>query len=268
MSIGGAFDSSNVFTNSLFVGNKSDNYPGRVMRAFGAGGALKEPVLRNCTVVNNIGPSIAINAYNAIIENSIIWNNTHTTGSWTLEGGQIVDYGNTVVNNSLVEGWTGIVLGVGTTGVDPMFVDLDGPDDIAGTLDDDPRLLDGSPAIDAGDVAAVPLDTFDLDQDGDVLEVLPVDLEGNARIVGNSVDVGAYEYLNAEVVCPEDCAPDNGDGTFGNGTVNIDDLIGVINAFGGSGRCDVAPINPDNTFGNGVINIDDIIAIINAFGPC
>jgi len=71
------------------------------------------------------------------------------------------------------------------------------------------------------------------------------------------------------VPCPWDCAPDNGDGTFGNGVINIDDLLEVINAFGGpGGPCDNAPDNGDGTFGNGVINIDDLLGVINAFGPC
>ncbi|MEM7227194.1 MAG: thrombospondin type 3 repeat-containing protein [Planctomycetota bacterium] len=69
--------------------------------------------------------------------------------------------------------------------------------------------------------------------------------------------------------CPEDCAPDNGDGTFGNGVINIDDLLAVINAFGSAGGpCDAAPDNGDGTFGNGIINIDDLLAVINAFGDC
>jgi len=69
--------------------------------------------------------------------------------------------------------------------------------------------------------------------------------------------------------CPADCAPDNGDGTFGNGVVNIDDLLGVINAFGGpGGPCDNSPDNGDGTFGNGVVNIDDLLGVINRFGDC
>jgi len=63
--------------------------------------------------------------------------------------------------------------------------------------------------------------------------------------------------------CPWDCVPPGG-----NGVVNIDDLLAVINAFGGRGPCDSAPQNPDGTFGNGVVNIDDLLGIINAFGPC
>jgi len=69
--------------------------------------------------------------------------------------------------------------------------------------------------------------------------------------------------------CPWDCTPDNGDGTLGNGIVNIDDLFAVINSFGNSGgSCDNAPDNGDGTFGNGTINIDDLFGVINNFGDC
>jgi len=69
--------------------------------------------------------------------------------------------------------------------------------------------------------------------------------------------------------CPWDCTPDNGDGNFGNGIVNIDDVLAIINAFGDpGGPCDNAPDNGDGTFGNGVINIDDILGVINNIGDC
>ncbi|MEM7229297.1 MAG: choice-of-anchor B family protein [Planctomycetota bacterium] len=69
--------------------------------------------------------------------------------------------------------------------------------------------------------------------------------------------------------CAADCAPDNGDGTFGNNMVNIDDLLAVINNFGqAGGPCDLAPDNGDGTFGNGIVNIDDVLEVINSFGPC
>ncbi|MEM7228735.1 MAG: hypothetical protein AAF432_07965 [Planctomycetota bacterium] len=69
--------------------------------------------------------------------------------------------------------------------------------------------------------------------------------------------------------CPWDCTPVNADGTVGNGLVNIDDLLAVINSFGDpGGPCDVTPLNPDGTVGNGIINIDDLLSVINNFGPC
>ncbi|MEM7230158.1 MAG: M12 family metallopeptidase [Planctomycetota bacterium] len=77
------------------------------------------------------------------------------------------------------------------------------------------------------------------------------------------------ECMETVVPCPADCAPDNGDGTFGNGVVNVDDLIAVITSFGDpGGPCDLAPDNGDGTFGNGIVNVDDLIGAINAFGAC
>jgi hypothetical protein len=57
----------------------------------------------------------------------------------------------------------------------------------------DLRLSAGSPCIDAGDNNSIPADTADLDGDGDVNEPIPFDLDGNPRIVGAAVDMGAYE---------------------------------------------------------------------------
>lgn len=69
--------------------------------------------------------------------------------------------------------------------------------------------------------------------------------------------------------CPADCAPDNGNGTFGNAIVNIDDLLATINEFGpAGGPCDSAPCNADGSIGNGQVNIDDLLNVINSFGPC
>ncbi|MEM7229496.1 MAG: PQQ-dependent sugar dehydrogenase [Planctomycetota bacterium] len=67
--------------------------------------------------------------------------------------------------------------------------------------------------------------------------------------------------------CPGDVAPDNGDGTYGNGVVNVDDLLAIINAFGAP--CDGCPEDVEPLgFGNGVVNIDDLLRIINSFGIC
>ena len=68
-----------------------------------------------------------------------------------------------------------------------------GPDGIAGTLDDDLRLMSNSPAIDGGDNELLPDDTLDVDRDGDTAEKTPLDLEDAVRIQGGTVDMGAYE---------------------------------------------------------------------------
>ncbi len=70
------------------------------------------------------------------------------------------------------------------------------------------ELLAGSPAIDAGDNRAVPVDTLDVDANCDRIEQLPTDLAGRPRFaddlltidtgVGTApvVDMGAYEYAD------------------------------------------------------------------------
>jgi hypothetical protein len=57
--------------------------------------------------------------------------------------------------------------------------------------------------------------------------------------------------------CASDIAPPGG----GNGVVNIDDLLRVINNW--SATC-----TPIDITGNGVVNIDDLLAVINQWGPC
>ncbi len=73
----------------------------------------------------------------------------------------------------------------GVVGSDPTFVDAAG-----GNL----RLQAGSPAIDAGNAAALPADEADLDGDSDNTEPLPVDLVWTSRTNGLAPDLGAYEY--------------------------------------------------------------------------
>jgi hypothetical protein len=65
----------------------------------------------------------------------------------------------------------------------------------------DYRVTDGSPTLDRGATRYLPPDTFDLDDDGDTTEPLPLDLDGTPRVVDNDlgdglparVDLGAFE---------------------------------------------------------------------------
>ncbi len=54
-------------------------------------------------------------------------------------------------------------------------------------------LFPGGIAVESGDVSTLPSDIYDLDQDGDRSESLPVDAAGNPRIIETSVDLGAAE---------------------------------------------------------------------------
>lgn len=46
----------------------------------------------------------------------------------------------------------------------------------------------------------------------------------------------------------------------GNSIVDVDDLLMVINNWGGSGTGDIT--------GNGVVDVDDLLVVINSWGPC
>ncbi len=69
-------------------------------------------------------------------------------------------------------------------------------------------------------------------------------------------------------VCIGDIAPPNGNG-YGNGVVNVDDLLLVITSWG---QCPalpnpcVADIAPPG--GNHVVNVDDLLSVINHWGNC
>jgi predicted outer membrane repeat protein len=114
------------------------------------------------------------------------------------------------VTNCYLQSITPLYSGNGNIGgspsVSPRFADPDGPDNIPGTLDDDLRLLPGSPCIDAGDSTALPPDILS-------------DLAGNPRYFDDPgmpdagsltppvIDMGAYEFQGTS------CLADfNGDG--------------------------------------------------------
>ncbi|MEM7230037.1 MAG: hypothetical protein AAF432_14610 [Planctomycetota bacterium] len=104
---------------------------------------------------------------------------------------------------------------------------------------------------------------------GEAEIILPVPQPGLYRIrIGGTNGSWGVASLTVScgdpVVCPADCAPIDGDGE-----VDIDDLMAIINAFGSANdACDIAPADCDGSIGNGVVNIDDVIAAIVAFGPC
>ncbi|UCG50122.1 MAG: right-handed parallel beta-helix repeat-containing protein, partial [Phycisphaerales bacterium] len=79
-------------------------------------------------------------------------------------------------------GWSG----EGNLDADPLFMNADGPDGVAGTEDDDLSLSITSPCIDAGS--------------NDAVEPGATDLDGNPRIVGGIVDMGAYEFQGTHLI--------------------------------------------------------------------
>jgi predicted outer membrane repeat protein len=158
----------------------------------------------NCTVVENYarlgaGGVYCYGVYDqgdapSQLCNSIVWGNRH----WELsDEEQVIDQATALsVRNSCIEAWSGPYGPPNNNiGANPLFA-----------ADGGFRLTAGSPCIDTADSTYVPSDTYDLDEDGDRLEPIPVDLDGNARrsftpalrdgviVLVPQLDMGAYEF--------------------------------------------------------------------------
>lgn len=194
-----------VVVNSLFIWNIVEQSFGP--RSGGAlsvyGGTSSTLSIVNSTIAYNSAPitgALWISTTGGVeIWNTIIWSNNGGDGLSIKNKSQVpVPVGYSIVQGGLP---TGFEDAGGTIVSDPLFADPDGPDNIPGTLDDDFTLTPTSPGIEAGYNAALPVDMFDLDKDGDYSEPIPVDLAFNARFHDGEdepgfgqVDIGAYEF--------------------------------------------------------------------------
>ena len=174
------YRSSPHLVNCLFVGNTAE---GNAAAMFNHNHS--NPTLVNCTLSGNAAHGVAgiDNALESTpaLTNCILWGNTSHVD--TGEAAQIRGQTSSM-HFCCIQGWSGTWAGTGNHGGDPLFVDADGADGVVGTLDDDLRLLPGSPCIDAGTNAALS-------------RLVVVDLAGNPRIVNGMVDMGAYEGVAA-----------------------------------------------------------------------
>ncbi|UCE50011.1 MAG: hypothetical protein JSW47_07600, partial [Phycisphaerales bacterium] len=183
-----------TLVNCIFVSNTARDGAGGMSHVPGEKSS-SHARLTNCIFIansarNKIGGFFTRGENGATLSNCILWSNADRDGS--SESAQIQGE-RIVVNHCCIQGWTEKLGGTGNFGADPTFVDINGPDDIIGTEDDNLRLKFGSPCINAGDNSAIPVDEFDLDDDGDTEELIPFDLDGQPRIINGTVDIGAYE---------------------------------------------------------------------------
>jgi hypothetical protein len=192
-----------TFINCLFVQNESEGTFGTLLDGSGAlvvnsvfsrniatpspGGDVGilhtvhgEPEVINCTISGNTGFGLAnVDDATLTVRNTIIWGNSE--GS--VQGGGSFSY-------SDIEGG---FAGPGNIDADPLFVQ-------PGT--DNVRLSFDSPCINTGDNASVPPD-------------ITTDLDGNPRIQGGVVDMGAYEgEFEAQPAAAGDSDFDQGDYTI------------------------------------------------------
>ncbi len=144
----------------------------------------------NCTIVDNTaavgaaGVDLVGTGGGTALDNCILWGNR--VGGVADELAQVRHDVTTPldVNTSDVEGLTGSLGGVGNIGLDPQFVNPGVGDYHLGAL---------SPCLDAGANSRILRDRAGLDGDADFREKTPFDLDGNARIVSTTVDMGAFE---------------------------------------------------------------------------
>ncbi|MFG6098084.1 DUF4114 domain-containing protein [Leptothoe sp. ISB3NOV94-8A] len=116
-------------------------------------------------------------------------------GSTTTAGNNLIGNGDSTPG--LTNGSNGDQVGSAVTPLDPQLDTLQANGGFTQTH----APLVGSPVIDAGTAGTVPADAFDLDDDGNVAEVISVDQRGVpfARSVGTTVDIGAVEGSVAPV---------------------------------------------------------------------
>ena len=219
-----------------------------------------ELALSNCTIVENVAGSAGGGIYFAEappavhglprIDNSIV----HANG-----GGQIDGFINPAplpVRYCNVEGG---FPGQGNVDADPVFVDPD---------QGDFHLAAGSPCIDAGHNWGVWLDTADVDDDGDVRELTPLDLDGNPRFTDDPatqdtgcgvppffVDMGAYEFpgMASNQIYLGDLDGDR--------VVGIVDFLALLANWGPADICVPADLDVD-----GEVGITDFLLLLGNWG--
>ncbi|NIP26626.1 MAG: hypothetical protein GWN67_16855, partial [Phycisphaerae bacterium] len=179
------YESSPILTSCIFIENYAEYRGGGI---FSDTYTCQVKVV-NCTFSRNSAGICGGATYwgdesEPQLVNSIFWDNTATEGPQiavdtyslsvsfcNVQGGKADIYG----YNSNVD-W-----GDGNIENNPLFQDPDGDDNIHGTEDDNLRLSNGSPCIDAGDPNYI-------------AEPNETDLDGKPRIIGDRIDMGAYEY--------------------------------------------------------------------------
>ncbi len=189
-----------IFNQCIFSRNKSSQSGGAVFDSIGSG-AYKSCVLygNECSDGNSAIDSESGSFSLEALANCIVWNN--------LDNG-FLDYDPISIpltSSTFFSCLQGNFGNTGTIYVDPLFVNPAGTDGLLGTLDDDFSLSPNSPCIDAGSNLLLPADVVDEDGDGDVLEAIPLDITGMARVVNTPsvfdtgiggppvVDIGAIE---------------------------------------------------------------------------
>jgi len=125
------------------------------------GGGIANGSANNCTIVGNVGlgTSLAGGAYTAQLNNCVIYYNQAATAADSYGAGLNNCCTPSFISGSVANSFTN----------EPLFIDPNG----------DFHLQSDSPCINAGNGSSITNST---------------DFDGNARVVGGTVDIGAYEF--------------------------------------------------------------------------
>ena len=227
-SLGGAIhvwqDSDMDVRNCLFTGNVAGAGGGAISQRSGSGLSIDF-----CAFVGNVAETGTVGGVLAegfvAPRHCIFWDNADPTG---INAGSQTDaflgFG-----YSCVQGYEGEVVSIVTD--DPMFIDVDGPDDLIGTTDDSATIAADSPCRDAGSVGWDPLPG-------------ETDLDGDPRRVFCTVDIGADEVTAVGTDCNGNANPDTCD--------LIDGTSGDCNGNGIPDDCDIAGGFSNDCNGNAI----------------
>jgi predicted outer membrane repeat protein len=247
-------DSNPVVINCLFSENSANGEGGGMYNCSHHNGPAIYPTVVNCTFSGNFALMDGGGIYdrrqaNPILVNCILWGNSDSSGMD--ESAQIhkSDGGAPVVNYCCVQGWTGILGGMGNIGADPIFVYP-----TTGNY----HLLPNSPCINTGDPDYLPAP-------GDI------DIDGDPRVMDGRIDMGVDEFiLTSEPLIG--ISPTEVEFYANMGGANPEKQILTIHNMGGGGTlywmvtedCPWFDVNPES--GESTGEIDEVTLSVNISG--
>jgi hypothetical protein len=235
--------------NFTVVNNVFNDNVGGVFGAAIYAGDVTSPLIVNNTFANNENGAVVTRFFsNPTITNNVIWRESFNEND-PMESVDVFGNGTGTISYTVLQGRFYIPIpGAGNVNAQPVFVDADGADNIAGTLDDNFALASGSPGVDAGNNNAVPAG-------------LVTDLVGGERFSndpatpdtgvgeGPIVDMGAFELQGAGR-CTADMNRD--------GVVDFFDYLDFVQMFASeSMRADID--------GSGTIDFFDYLDFVALF---
>ncbi len=192
---------SPMVTNSIFSGNSARD-GGGMYNFFDSSPSITNSTFSGNTANNNGGGMYNISSSSPMVTNTIIWNNaadgdTSSTSASVFNNSSNPEFSYSLIANSRDANgdWVGAIGSDGGNNIDanPLFeegIDLASVPTTGGDL----QLTSCSPAVNAGN----PLTNLSIFPGG---PDSPEDLEGKQRVIGDVIDMGAYEFNICENPC-------------------------------------------------------------------